>query len=156
MEEIKEIRVDVAESFAVFAQDAKIDNSRREELITDSPLIENRVPEKVFKEGDSVLVKNYRVNLNSLSKITLEFVKEGKTYHADAHYIMGPKIGQELSSMVSEYMGWLFGNTVVIEQILNYQEDDVSMNFWKDSNEKFHETLRKVLKVRHLSSKFGI
>jgi hypothetical protein len=156
MEDLKEFKVDVAETFAVFGLDPKIDNSRREEMMTDSVLVENRVADKVFKEGDSVIVKNYRVNLNAISKITLEFTKEGKTYFGDAHYIFGNKISQELSGMVSAYMGWLFGNTVVIEQILNYQEEDVSMNFWKENNDKFHENLRKVLKVRHMSNKFGL
>jgi hypothetical protein len=146
MENIKEFKADVSLSFAAFT-DKEIENSS---------LIENRVPERIFKEGETVSVLNYNVDLNAISKITLEISKEGKTYFIDAQNIFGTKIGNELKELVSSYMGWLFGNPTVVEQIVNFQEDDVSMSLWKESNRQFHENLRKIIKVRHISSKFGL
>ena len=108
------------------------------------------------KEEDSILVKGYLVDLNSSSKITLEIEKEGISLRANARDVLGKKIGEELSGIVSQYMGWLFGNTVVVEQILNFQEKDVSMSLWKESNREFHENIEKVIKVRHISHRFGL
>ena len=152
MDEIKIFSADIATSFGVFPSDAVI---KKDELM-DSPLIENRVPEKIFKEGETVKVLNYRVDLNARSKISLEISKDGKSYFADAYYVFGKEISAEISSIVSSYMGWLFGNPTVVEQIVNFQEEDASMSLWKESNREFHENLRKVIKVRHVSSKFGL
>jgi hypothetical protein len=152
MDEIKIFSADIATSFGVFPSDAVI----KKDEVMDSPLIENRVPEKIFKEGETVKVLNYRVDLNARSKISLEISKDGKSYFADAYYVFGKEIGAEIGSIVSSYMGWLFGNPTVVEQIVNFQEEDASMSLWKESNREFHENLRKVIKVRHVSSKFGL
>jgi hypothetical protein len=133
---LKEFKADVSLSFE--ATDKETENSR------------------IFKEGEFVNVLNYKVDLNAISKITLEISKEGETYFTDAQNIFGTKIGNELKESVSSYMGWLFGNPIVVEQIVNFHDNDVSMSFWKESNKQFHENLRKIIKVRHISSKFGL
>jgi hypothetical protein len=147
---------ELKKSIAFFDHDSPIDNTMKEEWNTDSSLIQHRVPKHVLKSGERVRVDGYRIDLNLSSKISLHIVKGEIEGWICANEVLGNEISIEISQRISSYMGWLFGNTVVIEQILNYTENEVSMDFWKESNENFHKELQKVLKVRHMSKKFGL
>ena len=147
---------ELKESVAFFDHNSPIDNSKKEEWNTDSSLIQHRVPKVILKAGERVKVDGYRIDLNLTSKISLHIVRGDVEGWVCAKEVLGSEISTELSQRITSYMGWLFGNTIVIEQILNYVENEVSMDFWKESNENFHKELQKVLKVRHMSKKFGI
>ena len=154
MKEIEDFKVTLVTSFAIFEDDCEIDNTQRKEWNTDSPLIENRVPKRIFREGDNVTVKNYKIDLNATSKISVLVESKEDSFWVEAEKVFGPEIGRELNSIITGYMGWLFGNSQVIAEILNHTEGEHSI--WRESNVTLHTQLKKVLKVRHISKKFGI
>lgn len=115
------------------------------------------IPELLFKVGDKVKVHGYRIMTTSPSKVMLIISdKDEKIFTWEDCVIMGEEVASEVSSTVSMYMNWLFGNTLVIEEVLNFRGNEEPLDLWKESNGTFHEKLSKVLKVRHLSKKFGL
>jgi hypothetical protein len=147
---------ELKESVAFFDHDSPIDNTKKEEWNTDSSLIQHRVPKHMIKAGERVSVNGYRIDLDLVSKISLHITKGEIEGWVCAKEVLGKEISDELSQRITSYMGWLFGNSLVVEQILNFVENEISIDLWKESNESFHQELQKVLKVRHMSKKFGI
>lgn len=149
-------KTDLATSVAFFDENSAIDNSKKEEWKTDSALIQHRVPSHILNKGVSVTVHGYRIDLSKTSKITLNISKGDVAGWVCASDVLGTEISKELNEKVNHYLGWLFGNTMVVEQIVNFTEHDVSMELWKESNKSFHDELQKILRVRHMSKKFGL
>jgi hypothetical protein len=149
-------KTDLSTTVAFFDENSAIDNSKKEEWNTDSALIQHRVPAHILNKGVSVTVHGYRIDLSKTSKITLNISKGEVVGWVCASDVLGSEISTELNQKVNQYLGWLFGNSMVVEQIVNFTENDISMNLWKESNKAFHDELQKILRVRHMSKKFGL
>lgn len=120
----------------------------------------NPIPklEEIFKEGDRVKVHEYKIHTGSTSKVILKIsdIVENTWHWEDCANIMGDEIGEEVRRRVSAHMSTVFSHPVIIEEILNFRTGrEVSMEIWM-FNEVFHESMRKLLKVRHTSQKFGL